>query len=99
MIIGGTPTHVFNFPIDCSLLTDILITYKQGGKTVLEKHIKDGFGDNNEIMVRLTQEETLMFNQSTTVEIQLKVKTLGGEVIPSEVIYDAPSRCLSEVIL
>lgn len=99
MLNGGTPTHEFELPIETSMISDVLITYAQSGIIILEKCMKDCVANGNTLSLKLKQEETLLFDRLTTIEIQLKIKTLGEEVIPSEIIYDTPQRCLSKVIL
>jgi hypothetical protein len=99
MLVGGTPKHEFELPIHTSLLNDLLITYSQMGIIILEKRINDCSAEGNVVSLELSQEDTLKFDEHIAIEIQLKIKTLGGEVIPSDIIVDTPSRCLNKVVL
>lgn len=78
MIISTTPTHVFTFPFDPADCQVIIITYNQGGKTILEKTKDDCEIDSehNQIFFTLTQEETKKFNDSCAL-VQLKIKKDG----------------------
>ena len=79
-----TPTHPFECDVDLSIMAEIIITYSQRGIVVLEKRKKDCRIEGNTIFVKLTQEETLEFNPSYKVDIELTFKTLGGDVLKNE---------------
>lgn len=99
MIRGSTPTHIFRLPISTGTLTQIRITYEQFSKTVLEKTEKDVILDENEIRVKLTQEDTLLFRSNVSVQLQLKVLTVDGIVLASPVKDLPVERILNEEVL
>lgn len=100
MVIGGTPLHTFTLDIaDMPNIVEVLISYTQNGRVILRKKLKDCELSGNVIKVRLSQEDTLKFNESHKVRIQIKLKTDTGEVIPSDVVSVTPTSCLDlEVI-
>lgn len=100
MVIGGTPLHTFTLDIaDMPNIVEVLISYTQNGRVILRKKLKDCELSGNVIKVRLSQEDTLKFNESHKVRIQIKLKADTGEVIPSDVVSVTPTSCLDlEVI-
>lgn len=99
MRIGTTPTHVFCLPFTNELIAEAEITYKQGGKKVLQKHLEDCARNGKEISVTLTQDETFLFEETGVVEIQLRVLTASGAALASEIFRVSPERCLSDEVL
>ena len=81
MIRGTTPTHIFNLPFEVDIVECVRITYAQRGKTVFTKGDEDVELEGNQVRVTLTQEDTLMFDCNDCVYVQLKVKTVSGQVL------------------
>ena len=95
MIRGTTPTHIFNLPIQAKTIKTLRITYVQNDAIVLEKTEKDVKMSTNNIRLKLSQEDTLKFNASGHVHLQLKMLTYDGavlanqpKVIPIDEIYN-----------
>lgn len=99
MIRGSTPTHKLKLPIDTSLLGNLKIVYSQDDKQVLTKYLKDCTLDGNIALVKLTQEETFLFDCKKDVEIQIRAKTLGGDVVPSKPKIISVEKCLDDEVL
>lgn len=99
MIRGSTPTHIFELPIDTSLIKQLRITYVQQQKIVLEKKEQDVTMSGRFIKSRLSQEETLTFDEHIPVKIQLKILTTGGDVLPSQIFVVSADQVLNEEIL
>ena len=78
MIQGTTPTHTFNLPFDSANIECLRIVYEQNKKVILAK--EECTKDGNKLELKLTQEETLMFDENIPVRIQLHVKFTNGEV-------------------
>ena len=66
---GTTPTHSFTLPDELNgvELAALYITYRQDGKTVIEKDRSSISIEDGVASVRLTQEETLLFSASMTI--------------------------------
>lgn len=87
---GTTPTQIFPFPGDltASDFLDYTISYRQKGKLILTKRKEDAqelfeLNPEHNIILVLSQEDTLMFNpQIKVVEVQIKGATIGHDVIP-----------------
>ena len=93
---GGTPTHFFNLPVPAEDVDEIEITYVQNKETILQKYKEDCVIEGRKVSVTLTQTETFDFKDDKNVEIQARVKTKAGKVIPSNILCVNCDRCLSE---
>lgn len=99
MIRASTPTHTFRLPIDAALIDKFRLVYNQCGNKVLIKNKEDMVVDGNTWRVKLTQEETSKFAGCDMVKIQIRVKTVGGDVIPSKEIHVAVKDVLDDEVL
>lgn len=81
MIQATTPTYTFQFKEDFSLddVKEYRITFKQGNAEILKTDADTEKYENN-IAVRLTQEETLMFKQSDSIRVQIRLFMNNGDV-------------------
>lgn len=96
---GGTPTHTFNLGIDTSLIKEVKITYSQDGKVILTKKSSDCQIEEGKVVTKLSQEDTFLFDGSKFVNIQLRVLTLEGDVLPSEIFTRSVAECLDDEVL
>lgn len=85
-----TPTHTFTFPesVPVDGLSEILITYSQDKKTILEKRKSDLVlsAEDNTASYTLTQEETKKFAPEKAL-IQVRVKGDNGTVLASQMLW------------
>ena len=84
---GTTPEQVFTLPFERELVADVRITYTQNKTKVLTKLLKDIKFVDNDISFVLSQEETFKFKEKELVLVQLKIKTVDGQVLNSDLIY------------
>lgn len=112
---GTTPTHIFLTDIDLTPAEAIYITYAQKrGRdapkcgclrddpdvmVVLEKTLPDITVEEDKITTRLTQEETLRFDDSDDVLIQIAAKFDDDSVIRSEIIYTGVQCILKDGVI
>lgn len=83
MIRGTTPLHTFVFPKDINEnYTNILITYRQNDKIIMEKELSDLNVFENMAKLRITQDESLSFDDGRGY-VQLKVFTVDKHVLGS----------------
>lgn len=99
MFKGSTPTHIFNVPIDTSIIKEVKITYSQRDKEILVKRMEDCTISEGAITTRLSQEDTFLFESNLIVTIQLRVLTLGGDALIAEPIMMAVGKCLDNEVL
>lgn len=86
---GTTPIHIFPIPksLTMSDLKDFTITYRQKNKNVFIKHksdiySSDKFDQTKNIVVMLSQSDTLMFNPNiNVVDVQIKAILNTNEVV------------------
>ena len=107
MYRASTPKQIFIFPTDIREYADeVLITYAQNGNIVFEKQKSDlefveQVGDDFKFAFYLTQEETNLFKPNLSVEVQVRIKTLGPnpKVIPSEIFRISVKDVLNDEVL
>lgn len=99
MYKGTTPTHMFNVPIDTSIIKEIKITYSQRDEEVLVKRTEDCTISEGLITTKLSQEDTFRFEGNMIVTIQMRILTLGGDALIAEPIMMAVGKCLDDEVL
>ena len=99
MIRGTTPDLEFELPIDTSLLKEAYVTFSQGGMVRIDKALADCRASGNKLTLRLTQEETLKLKSGTVTEIQIRIRTVNGEAIASEIISEPTERILKDGVI
>lgn len=99
MIRGTTPTHNFNTNIDTSELCSVMVIYSQGGMELFHKCVGDCALDGKRISVKLTQEETLLFDCNQKVKIQIRVLTKDGTALASLPFVVGVDECLNSEVL
>ena len=106
LIRATTPTHSFVIDIDPSLLKEILVTYKQGNKIVLEKHKADFIITSETVQqktvyvcsIKLTQEEANLFSDGD-VQIQMRALSYDGNAYASNRINLGVEDVLNDEVL
>lgn len=93
---GTTPTHVFNVDIDLTDAVEMYITYKQGTEIKIERELEDIEVTENTLTVKLTQEETLSFNDDNNVLIQIRAKYEDETAVASNIIFTSVSEVLKD---
>ncbi len=83
-----TPKHTFTLPetVPINTVTDVLITYSQCGKKILEKTMKDVGIVGNAFILFLTQDETNKFAPGKAL-IQVRVKGRNERILASQMIW------------
>lgn len=99
MFKGSTPTHTFDVSIDTSLIKEVKITYTQNDEEILVKRTGDCSIEVGKIITTLSQEETFLFEAGKFVMIQVRVLTLGGECLVSELLMTSCAKCLDDEVL
>lgn len=84
MIQGSTPLHTFVLPFSTDFIQSIRVTYEQNKKVILSKETPDVAMNGNTVALRLSQEETLLFDSVVPARIQLHILTTGGDALPSK---------------
>ena len=97
---GCTATNTFSFPYEKEYIEALFVTYQQMGKTVLEKPLDsvriEAVEEKFLLVVPLSQDDTLCFNSSQPVEIQIRVKLKDGTATKSNVLRTSVDRLLKD---
>ena len=99
MYRATTPTHRFRIPIPLETIAEARICYFQNNREILSKKMSDCNKEgNNVLFVTLTQEETKSFSEGA-VQIQLRIKTLNGDVAASKVYTTTCEKVLDDEVM
>lgn len=102
---GTTPTHTFKPKTKAGDLIDmrsaqvIYMTYKQDGKTVLEKTKDQMEITEEEMVIHLTQEDTLAFSTLGDVEIECRARFADQSAIASCILKTTAQRILKDGVI
>lgn len=100
MYRGSTPTFTFNLPCDVSVISKLYITFAdKQDNIVLEKTLSDCTTDGSKVMLRLSQEETLQFEERKNVRMQLRALTVGGDSLVSPIRTILAGEILKEGVI
>lgn len=99
MVRGTTPTHQFALPIEPDMIQTLQIIYAQKGEIVLTKGKDDCTFDGKSVSVKLTQQETFLFDEDEYVKIQFRVLTNDGDALASHIMRVTCDECLSDEVL
>lgn len=96
-----TPTHTFTLPFSTDILDLVEVTYKQENRVKLVKKSTEESVkmDGSDVIITLTQGDTLAFNPDLPVYIQVCVLSKEGNALTSNVIRTAVSKVLNRDIL
>lgn len=83
MIQGTTPIHTFGIPFDTTTIKKARVTYSQNDSVVLIKEGEQCTITDNAVVVRLSQEETFLFDTDFPVDIQVRILTKDDVAIAS----------------
>lgn len=102
MIRGTTPTLLYNLPFSASIIksAEITIEYVDNLKKVLiTKTLADCDLGEKSISTKLTQEETLQFPASATVQVQLRVLTNDNTALATKPQSVEVKKLLAEGVI
>lgn len=99
MIRGTTPTFEFTLPMLTDEIVAGYITFAQDGSVVIDKALTDCVCAGQTVTLHLTQEETLKLSQNTRTELQMRVRTTGGEALATRVYTVPTERILKDGVI
>lgn len=96
---GTTPIIEFTLPFSTDLVAKakVIIKYKEDSK--LTKYARAEDFDGNTIRVKLTQEETFLFDCNSYVKVLLRVLTTSGDPLVSDVYTEFIEECFDDEVL
>lgn len=98
MIRGTTPTIPIDVDIDLREASSLYITFVQLDRIIIEKTIADCTIEEKRILVSLTQEETLSFNDRHPVYAQIR-GIIGGTAVASNIMSTSVGKILKEGVI
>ena len=96
---GCTNVNTFSFPYAAGDIAALYITYKQKGKTVLEKTLNDCTFEAGYVSVNLSQEDTLKLTDDAIIKIQIRVRFKDGFTNKSKIIETYADEVLKEGVI
>lgn len=96
---GTTPTHTFDIPMECSFVKEVAVIYAQNDTEIFRKTTQECKMEGAQISVTLTQEETLRFSADYSVQIQLRIITVGNDSLVSDTINTTVAKCLNNEVM
>ena len=99
IIRGTTPTMTFGLPVDMETLDIGYVIIQQNGETVIEKKTTECECGNGVVSAKFTQEETLKLSSEHKAEINLVLKTLGGDRLESNTIFETVGDTSKEGVI
>lgn len=97
---GTTPTHKITTDVDLTDAKEIYVTYNQNSYNVVEKKSEDFDELTSEYLaLRLTQDETLRFNDRGKITIQVRAVFADGTALVSNVMETTPYKLLKKGVI
>ena len=72
LVRGTTPTFVLTLPFNAEAITILSVAFAQNGTVVVNKTLNDVTVSGKQITLTLNEDETLLFDDTTDIEIQLR---------------------------
>ena len=85
---GTTPALIFTTPYDADMVTSGYITFTLRGDIILDIPTDDEnvIIEDNKIIVKLTQAQTLLFAPKSKNMVQLRLVLADGSVVASNIV-------------
>lgn len=94
---GSTPVNTFAVDIDLREAT-VFVSYEQDGMVVLEKTGDDLIVEEKQIVLTMTQEETLLFHPGKVL-IQIRYVFPNGSADASDIISTTFERIIKDGVI
>ena len=101
---GTTPTHTFTLPFELPEGSEVCFVYAQNEVVLVERTTETCTIKGNTVTLRLTDKETLLFDQEPhyidgkyepyMIEVQIGIKTPSGDKLVSDIMQDTPDRII-----
>ena len=100
---GCTSKNSFSIPYPKEDIEVLYITYSQKRrehkKVVFEKTLDDCVFEGGYLVVQLSQENTLLLQSNTEVEIQIRARLKNGEAVKSNIIKTTTDEVLKDGVI
>lgn len=98
-IQGTTPTVTFNLPFDVSTIKNCEVYFGQNDELLVTKGYNDCVLSGTTLSVTLKQKDTLQFDPSEKLQIQIRFRYNDDSVDATEIIKGKISDLLSDAVI
>ena len=96
VVRGTTPTLEFKIPFETNAIQNVYITFNQSNQNILEKTENDCIMEGKTITCKLSQTDTLLFDERLNIDIQIRIKTITDEALASNIITESVRQVLKD---
>ena len=96
MMRGTTPTVEFKLPFSADILQKLWVTFSQNDTEKFTLTKDDVIINDNKIICKLSQLNTLSLNSGCKVEMQIRGLTNDNIAVGSKIISSTPDRILKD---
>lgn len=98
-IRGTTPDITFNLPFNVSTINNVEVYFSQNDNLLLEKGYDDCTMSGTTLVVPLTQEETLLFDEEEKLQIQVRFMFTDGSVDATDIVRGKVGKILKDGVI
>lgn len=95
-IRGTTPTVTFNLPFNVSTLNNVEVYFSQNDELLVEKGYDDCTMSGTTLVVPLTQDDTLLFDEDEKLQIQIRFLFTDGSVDATDIVKGKVGKLLKD---
>ena len=95
-IRGTTPTVSFNLPFSVSTINNCEVYFAQNDNLLFTKTMSDCTMSGTTLNVRLTQADTLLFDEEEKMQVQIRFVFMNGDVDATEIIRGSVGKILKD---
>jgi hypothetical protein len=99
VIRGSTPTHTFTAPCNGENIAKVNILYAQDDVFLFKKKTSDCNIQGSTISVKLTREESLLFNHRKPAQVQAVIQLTTGDILESLVETIGVDKLLDDGVI
>ena len=96
---GTTPDIGIELPVNSGMLEAAFVTFMQGSKVVFEKSLDAMRFEGKKMILALSQEETLSFEESTAGEWQIRYRVQGDKAFQTVIMPYGVGRVLKKGVI
>ena len=98
-IRGTTPDITFNLPFSVSTINNVEVYFAQNDELLLEKGYDDCNLSGTTLVVPLTQDDTLLFDDDEKLQIQVRFMFTDGSVDATEIVKGRVGQILKDGVI
>ena len=99
MIRGTTPRLEFTIPFDTGMLDEAFVTLSQNREVIIDKALDECKCEAQKLTVQPRPEDTLKLACDRKTEIQIRARTVSGDVFASDIFVVDTDRILKDGVI